>query len=84
MEIPGPSPGIWSAGDVPGMGLLLENDQVIAINLSFNNLSGKLPEGLNGLVHLTKLNLAFNAIEGELPQSLTDMTQLRRASIIFQ
>jgi mRNA-degrading endonuclease HigB of HigAB toxin-antitoxin module len=38
-------------------GVNIQNDQVIGINLSDNNLSGVLPNELFSLVHLQELNL---------------------------
>ena len=38
-------------------GLTIEDDNVIAIDLSFNNLSGKLPSEISQLTFLKTLNL---------------------------
>jgi Leucine-rich repeat (LRR) protein len=62
-------------------GVSIEDDKVVAIDLSFNNLKGELPDGLNTLTHLKRLNLAFNAIGGKLPASLTDMVHLEELQL---
>src|SRR5210317_2251163 len=35
-------------------GVVIENDQVVELNLEFNNLQGYLPEFLGDLIHLRK------------------------------
>jgi Leucine-rich repeat (LRR) protein len=57
-------------------GLSIENDNVVAINLSFNNLNGKLPEDISVFKALRILNLSFNKLEGELPTTLTNISSL--------
>ena len=57
-------------------GVTIENDQIVAINLSFNNLTGNLPSEISKLTSLRTLNLAFNKLEGKLPKTLTEMTSL--------
>ena len=50
--------------------------EIVEIDLSFNNLTGKLPNEISDLTSLRVLNLAFNKLEGELPKTLTDLTNL--------
>ena len=57
-------------------GLTIEDDNVVAIDLSFNNLNGNLPESISNLTHLKVLNLSFNKLEGELPTTLVNMVSL--------
>jgi len=57
-------------------GVTVENDQVVELNLHFNNLQGTLPNEIGNLVNLRKLNLGFNQLEGILPLSLGNLTAL--------
>ena len=57
-------------------GITLENDKVIAINLSFNNLKGSLPSEISQLTALKELNLSFNKLNGQLPKSITSLENL--------
>jgi Leucine-rich repeat (LRR) protein len=58
-------------------GVKIVNNQVVAIDLFRNNVSGVLPESIGDLKHLTQLNLAFNGITGVLPERLTELTKLK-------
>ncbi|MEN8886648.1 MAG: Two component regulator three Y domain protein, partial [Winogradskyella sp.] len=58
-------------------GLTLDkNDNIVGIDLSFNNLNGTLPKELASLTALKFLNLSFNKLEGQLPSTLTLMVNL--------
>jgi hypothetical protein len=54
-----------------------DNADVVAINITANNMRGELPEQLNLLSRLDVLDLSNNKIEGELPTELGLMTTLR-------
>ena len=51
-------------------GVTVINDQVVELNLSSNNLTGKLPSNLGDLSNLHVLNLSLNKIIGEIPTSI--------------
>ena len=53
-------------------GVKVKNDYVTEIDLSDNNLTGQLPDGLQFLSKLTKLVLANNNLEGLIPPTLGD------------
>lgn len=53
-------------------GVKVKNDYVTEIDLSDNNLTGQLPDGLQFLSKLTKLVLANNNLEGLIPTTLGD------------
>lgn len=41
----------------------VENDNMVAIQLSFNNLAGKLPQSIASLSYLKVLDLSFNSLK---------------------
>ncbi|XP_038974930.1 receptor-like protein EIX2 [Phoenix dactylifera] len=49
---------------------------VIAMDLSDNNLSGKIPEELTNLFGLVSLNLSGNHLTGEIPEKIGALRQL--------
>ncbi|KAJ9693382.1 hypothetical protein PVL29_012235 [Vitis rotundifolia] len=49
---------------------------VVSIDLSDNNLSGELPEGITKLSSLVFLNLSMNHIIGQIPRSISMLCQL--------
>ncbi|KAJ9693373.1 hypothetical protein PVL29_012226 [Vitis rotundifolia] len=49
---------------------------VVSIDLSDNNLSGELPEGITKLFGLVFLNLSMNHIIGQIPRSISMLCQL--------
>ncbi|XP_076948027.1 receptor-like protein EIX2 [Bidens hawaiensis] len=51
-------------------------DLVKIINLSSNNLTGKIPDELNDLHNLVALDLSMNALVGEIPPNIGMMKQL--------
>ena len=50
-------------------GVKLQNDKVIALNLSSNHLVGQLPNEIGDLVNLQSLNLFKNDISGLIPKA---------------
>lgn len=46
------------------------------LDLSFNMLSGSIPDAFHDMVNLQDLNLAGNQLSGELPPSMASLTQL--------
>jgi Leucine-rich repeat (LRR) protein len=57
-------------------GITVDNNQVTAINLLFNNMEGRLPSSIGDLEHLKSLELSFNKISGEIPSEIGKLTQL--------
>lgn len=47
-----------------------------SLNLSFNRLSGCLPDAFENLVHLREINLAGNKFTGALPDSMRHLLEL--------
>ncbi|KAL7253616.1 hypothetical protein ACSBR1_008033 [Camellia fascicularis] len=54
---------------------------VTSMDLSENNLSGEIPEGLTRLVELRSLNLSGNHLMGCIPESIGDMRQLESLDV---
>ncbi|UFH54711.1 hypothetical protein [Spirosoma sp. KNUC1025] len=71
----------WLSGDSPcnwyGIVCNPENDRVIALDLSANNLSGTLPTSLPQLSKLWVLNLGNNKLMGTIPANLGQLVNLR-------
>ncbi len=57
-------------------GVTIENDKVIGLDLSANNLEGELPSTLSNLAYLEHLDLSGNALSGELPDTLGNLDKL--------
>ena len=53
------------------------------INLSFNNLSGNIPEMVANMTNLRLLDLSHNSLTGKIPLSLTNLTNLCRFSVSY-
>ncbi|XP_042510859.1 receptor-like protein EIX2 [Macadamia integrifolia] len=51
-------------------------DLVKSIDLSCNNLSGKIPDGITTLVGLGTLNLSMNHLTGKIPEKIGDLQNL--------
>jgi hypothetical protein len=49
---------------------------VANLDLSCNNLSGPIPEGITRLIALIGLNLSHNHLSGEIPTTIADMKSL--------
>ncbi len=73
----------WSNSDAWNTGAALSEwhgvtadtlGHVVALDLSRNGLSGRLPGTLGLLTRLTELRIAGNALSGRLPLSLADLT----------
>ena len=64
-------------------GVTVEKDQVVALNLEFNNLQGNLPEELGNLINLKSINLGFNKITGSLPNSIVELRNLKSLELFM-
>ena len=64
-------------------GVVVKNDKVIALDLSFNNLEGVLPSQIGDLENLQTLNLFRNKISGVIPESIGNLKQLTSLNIAF-
>ena len=62
-------------------GVTVSDNQVVAINLMFNNLKGYIPTSIGQLENLESLELSFNQITGTLPSAIGGMTQLKTFAI---
>ncbi|XP_043721192.1 receptor-like protein EIX1 [Telopea speciosissima] len=51
-------------------------DLVNSIDLSYNHLSGKIPNGITRLVGLGTLNLSMNHLTGKIPEKIGDLQYL--------
>ncbi|XP_068639553.1 receptor-like protein EIX2 [Aristolochia californica] len=49
---------------------------VISLDISGNNLSGKIPEAIGDLLGLINLNLSRNQLSGKIPESIGNLHQL--------
>lgn len=58
-------------------GVIIQDDHVVSIVLTNNNLQGTIPESIEDLKYLEKFDLAFNKLTGELPIALTELSQLK-------
>jgi Leucine-rich repeat (LRR) protein len=64
-------------------GVKVENDKVIALDLSSNNLSGVLPPSIAQLTYLKSLNLFHNNIEGVIPSEIGFLINLEDLNLSF-
>ncbi|XP_010999368.1 PREDICTED: receptor-like protein 12 isoform X6 [Populus euphratica] len=60
------------------LALLGNLTQLLELDLSFNNLSGRIPSSLANLVNLNWLDLSSNNFKGQIPDFLGSLTQLQR------
>ncbi len=58
-------------------GVEIINNQVVGIELGFNNLQGYLPETISNLENLQYLKLFFNQLTGELPGGIGLLKKLK-------
>lgn len=65
----------WLASDSPceWFGVGCENDTVVSLNLSDNNLAGQLPDALGNLTGLENLDLSNNLLTGPLPLAVAQV-----------
>ncbi|XP_068639549.1 receptor-like protein EIX2 [Aristolochia californica] len=54
---------------------------VISLDLSGNNLSGKIPEAIGDLLGLINLNLSGNQLSGKIPESIGNLHQLENLDL---
>ena len=64
-------------------GVKIENDHVVGLTLTNNNLNGELPIELFSLEHLQELNLFKNTITGVIPSSISNLKELRVLNLSF-
>lgn len=62
-------------------GVSVVNKKVIFLDLSNNNLSGKLPSEIGDLVNLQMLNLANSNLEGAIPESIGNLKLLTNLNL---
>ena len=53
------------------------NRNIISLDLSFNNLKGKIPSELGNLTNLININLHDNQLSGNIPSELGNLTNLQ-------
>ncbi|KAF8378106.1 hypothetical protein HHK36_029442 [Tetracentron sinense] len=58
--------------DYSNFGILFVN----SIDLSSNNLTGEIPEGITGLLQLGTLNLSSNSLTGKIPEKIGNLKDL--------
>ena len=58
-------------------GVKVQNDKVVELDLSNNNLSGVLPSEIVNLIHLKNLILFKNNISGTIPSKIGNMKELK-------
>lgn len=64
-------------------GLELENKRLIKMSLSYNNLSGNLPEILYELSDLKELYLNNNSLQGSISPSIQKLKNLERLNLSY-
>lgn len=64
-------------------GILCQNSRITSINLTFNNISGSIPESIGKLTNLQKLTINNNELTGPLPQSIKQLTKLDRLDLSY-
>ena len=57
-------------------GITVENNQVIGINILFNNIEGVLPASIGDLENLKVLELSFNKLSGTIPVEIGQLSNL--------
>ena len=62
-------------------GIFVETSRVTRIWLTYNNLNGKLPEGIGNFDNLEFLNLSGNKLPGSIPVSISQLTALTRLEL---
>ena len=55
--------------------------KVVALDLSYNNLNGKIPSELGSLSHLVTLELSRNRLAGEIPREMGNLSTLFKLSL---
>ncbi|KAK2412722.1 hypothetical protein P8452_73032 [Trifolium repens] len=60
---------------------LSKMDMVLAIDISMNNLSGRVPPQLENCIALEYLNLSGNSLEGPLPNSLGQLPYIQSLDV---
>ncbi|HRH51355.1 MAG TPA: hypothetical protein PLP23_21560 [Panacibacter sp.] len=67
----------WLTGPVKSWhGIVTKNDRVSEIWLSFNNLTGAIPDFLDKLTALEFLSLSLNELTGSIPPTLGNLSKL--------
>ena len=64
-------------------GVTIQNDKVVAIDLSSNKLSGTLPSDIANLTFLRSLVLFQNEISGQIPSSIGNLKNLEQLNLSF-
>jgi Leucine-rich repeat (LRR) protein len=71
------------ASETTWYGVKIQNNQVIALNLSNNHLVGQLPAEIGSLVYLQQLNLFKNDISGVIPASIGSLKKMKNLNLAF-
>ncbi|MGV6845002.1 MAG: Two component regulator three Y domain protein, partial [Lutibacter sp.] len=64
-------------------GVTIIENKVTALNLSMNNLEGKIPSTIGNLTNLKSLNLGFNKIGGNIPNEITQLNNLENLQLFM-
>jgi len=62
-------------------GVTVKDGKVVALDLSDNNLQGKIPLTIGNLRYLEHLNLSNNAIEGKMPRLFRKLDNLKSIDV---
>lgn len=64
-------------------GVSVKDNKVVAINLSSNNLEGKIHNTINDLKYLETFNVFKNRLNGEIPAEIFNLTHLKNLNLSF-
>ncbi len=73
----------WKSTTIPTgqwWGVTVDNSHVVKLDLSYNLLSGEIPEEIGNLPYLEELDFTGNYLWGEIPVEITSLAQLQYLS----